>query len=444
MNKIPKTIKELSQKKFVQDVSVLQVGSFFSLAVSAIGSIVIARLLGAETYGLYALIFAFVGLVSLFMDWGAGYSALTLFPAAYVEKNKKEIKNILSYFVYLSLLIFLTVGLLALIISPILTSWFYQNPEIGQMARLLFLAVLIRILFSMLTLILQSIREIKKLTIIENFNKLIYLILPVSFVLLGYGLWGIVFGHFFSAIIFFIISLLILSRLSKRDNLIPSLSQILRNLKNIRFRKYFGFGLLISVNKNLTNLYTILPVFLLGMFAANTSQTAFFKIASSYLALPLVFMTPISRILIVQLPKSLVYGGKIFKDNFKKASLTSGLIFLLLLIPFVLLAPVLIKFLYGQEFLPAIKLIYVLLLGWVLAGLAVGYGSFFRTLNKMRPLLVINLSIIASGLALFFILNKFFFSPLESAVSLSIYFGFGGILLQTLFVVKYFKKIKND
>ena len=177
------------------------------------------------------------------------------------------------------------------------------------MARLLILAVSIRILFSMLVLVLQSIRKIKKLTIIENINKLVYLILPVSFVLLGYGLWGIVFGHFFSAILFFVISFFIFGRLAKSDELIPSLVQILGNLKNVKFKKYFGFGILISLSKNLVNLYTILPIFLLGMFALTNSQTAFFKIANSYLALSIVFMTPISRILIVQLPKSLVYGG---------------------------------------------------------------------------------------------------------------------------------------
>src|SRR3989338_2275180 len=437
-----KTIKNLSQKRFIRDVSILQFCSFFSLGISALTSIIFARLLGSDNYGLYALIFSFVSLTEIFMDLGADYTALTLLPAAYARKDRVEIKNILSYFFYISLFISLTIGVLILLISPLLTDWLYHQEGIGRLARYVILAVMVRTLFFILTLTLQSIRKIKSLTVIENLNKFTYLLFPVSLVLLGYGLFGIVFGHFISALIFSIVSLFLFHYLTKNNELLPSMIEIIKNFKKINFKKYLQFGFLVSLNKNLDKLYAGLPLIFLGMFTSAVSQIAYFKIATGYLSLPIVFLTAISRVLMVQLSQSLAYGGKIFKENFKKAAWGSGLLFIFLLIPFIIFASFLISLLYGEEYLPAIKLVYILSLGFLMSGFSVGYSAFFRILDKMKVLLFLNLAVILSGVLLFFIFLNFI-SPLESAVMLFIYFGSGEKIIRSLFIVRHLKRIKD-
>lgn len=436
-------IKELIRKKFIQDVSVLQGGLFVSMSISAITSIIFARLLGADNYGLYALIFSFVGLASILMDMGEGYAILTLLPAAYVKKDKQEIKNLLGYFIYVSLMISSVIGIIIILLAPFLSNLLYHRPEVGRFARYIFLALIIKILFSLLTLVLQSIRRIKSLTLVENFNKLAYLIIPVIFVLLGYGIWGIVFGHLVSAILFFMLSFLAYGYLVKKDKLLPSLMEILANFKNIRFWKYFKFSIFISVNKNLGNLYSLFPITFLGMFVVVNSQIAYFKIANGYLGLSLIFMTAISRILLVQLPKSLVYGKEIFKENLKKVSLIAGSIYIFILLIFLIFARFLVVIFYGQEYLPVVRLVYVLSLSYALLGFGVGYSSFFRTLDKLKALLLINLSVLISGILVFFIFFNFF-SPLESAIILAIYFSTATVAGQGWYIIRYFKKETNE
>src|SRR3989344_4518788 len=382
-----KTIKNLSQKRFIRDVSILQFGSFFSLGISALTSIIFARLLGSDNYGLYALIFSFVSLAEIFMDLGADYTALTLLPAAYARKDRVEIKNILSYFFYISLFISLTIGVLILLISPLLTDWLYHQEGIGRLARYVILAVMVRTLFSIVTLFLF---------------------------------------HY----------------LTKNNELLPSMIEIIKNFKKINFKKYLQFGFLVSLNKNLDKLYAGLPLIFLGMFTSAVSQIAYFKIATGYLSLPIVFLTAISRVLMVQLSQSLAYGGKIFKENFKKAAWGSGLLFIFLLIPFIIFASFLISLLYGEEYLPAIKLVYILSLGFLMSGFSVGYSAFFRILDKMKVLLFLNLAVILSGVLLFFIFLNFI-SPLESAVMLFIYFGSGEKIIRSLFIVRHLKRIKD-
>lgn len=432
-------IKGLSQRRFIRDVFTLQCGSFISTVLSAITSIIFARLLGAENYGLYALIFSFVGLTGIFMDMGAGYAVLTLLPIAYAKKDKTEIRNILSYFIYTSLIIFFTIGLIFLLFSPYFTKLLYQRPQIGQFARYIIFAVMLRIIFSLLTLVLQSIRRIKFLTAAENADKFIYLAIPALFVFLGYGLWGIVFGHLVSAALLLFASWLVFSYLTRKDKLLPSLSEILSKFPKSGFWRYFKFGFFISINRNLGALYSLLPITFLGMFAATASQIAYFKIAVGYLGLSAMFMTAIARILLVQLPKSLVYGKETFKNDFKKVSLIAGFGFLALLLFFLLAARYMVVFFYGEQYLPAIKLIYILSFGSLMVGFAVGYSSFFRTLDKLKPLFWINLIVLASGAVLFFVFYNFT-SPLRSTILLSIYLDLGTGIFQGLYILRYFKK----
>jgi len=96
--------KDFIKISFVQDVGTLETGKILSILLSAIGSIILARLLQPESYGVYGLIFAFVGLVGIFMNWGGVFASLTLLSGAYAKKDKQEVKNILTYFVKITLL----------------------------------------------------------------------------------------------------------------------------------------------------------------------------------------------------------------------------------------------------------------------------------------------------------------------------------------------------
>jgi O-antigen/teichoic acid export membrane protein len=435
-------IIDLSKKSFIRDTSILQLGSFVSFGISAFSSIIIARLLGSDNYGIYALVFSFASLVGIFMNVGVSYTVLTLLPAAYTKKDKLEITNILGYCFYITVAIFFTVGIVILILSPFVAQLMYQDSEIGRMSRYLVAMSTVNVVFFIVTFILQSVRKIKSLAVFENFNKLVYLIIPILLLFFGFGVQGIVWGYLISSVLIFIISLFYLEYLSFHDPLLPSALPLLKSWRQINFWRYFKFGFLIAVDKNLNNLYSILPVTLLGILAVSTSQVAYFKIAIGYLALPTLFLTSIARILTVQLPKSLIYGKRVFKDNFKESSLVSGFLFIILLVPFLLFATPLIKLLYGQEYLPAVKLVYICSAGYLLFGFTVGFSSFFRTLNKLRAFIVIDFLMILTGLLLFLIISNFL-SPLRSIIILFVYFNIGVATVQGLLIIKYFKSLDN-
>ena len=167
-------IRNLFKKRFIKDTIVLQFASVFSTGLSFIASVVFARTLGVEGYSAYALIFAFVGIVGIFMNIGTNQSALTLLSEAYAQKDRDKARNILTYYVQVTGTVLLVVGFSIILISPFLTKFFYGDSTIGQLARVIILVDIIKIFFGMYIIVLQVIRQIKILAVIENINKVFY------------------------------------------------------------------------------------------------------------------------------------------------------------------------------------------------------------------------------------------------------------------------------
>jgi len=440
--KIVSGFKNFIKISFVRDVGILQTGKFFSVFLSVIGSIALARLLQPELYGIYGLVFAFVGLVGIFTDWGGSYASLTLLAEAYAQKDKEAIKNILTYFVKITLLAIGILGILSIVFAPFLTDLIYQNSQVGQWARIILVAVFIGIFYNLLVIVLQSLRKIKKLTILESINKVAYLVFPVGLLWMGFGLAGVIWGHFISSFIFLILSFLIYSSLAQKKEYLPSFKEIFSNFGKIKINKYFKFGFLIALDKNIGRLIAFLPVLILG-YLTSPAEIGYFKIALGYITIPTLVLGPISRLLMVQLPKSKSYGLDILKRHFFKTTLYSGAIATLMLIPFVVLAPFLINLFYGREYSPSIQLVYYLAIMTILSGLGVGISSFYRTVNRMKT----SIAIISAQTVFFVFLTFFSVKIFTFLTAISLSFALSALfatILQFLIIKSIFKNYEKD
>lgn len=438
MQKIKKYLKKISQSNFVKDTAILQMGTFFSTGLTFLASIAYARFLGPENYGKYVLIFAFVSLIQIFMHLGADYAVLTLLSEAWTKKDKQEIKNLIIFFFKVTLIVSLTIGILAIIFSPIIADSIYNNSYIGILARWILLACMLKVMFSLLIIILQVARKIKHLTIIENINKIIYILVPVAFVVLfKFGLPGIVWGHLVSSIIFLIFSIYFYNLLLKKTDLLPNFKEIFLGLKSVSIKKYFKFGFTIAVDKNLASLYSVLPLFFLGMFV-NDAEVSYFKIAFSYLGLALIFLKPISRLLMVQFPKSKTYGKKELKKHFYKSTLYSVLMVCVIILPMLLLSRYLVDFFYGIKYLPSVKIIYILWPYVIFSAFGVGLSSMFRALNKMRIAITANLIVLILTTPLIYLAIKTY-GLIGMAISV-IFWTIVPIFILLIYFYNYFKK----
>ncbi|MCR4283787.1 MAG: oligosaccharide flippase family protein [Parcubacteria group bacterium] len=404
MKKLSERIKILPKVSFVRDTAVMQIGNGFSTFINVLASVAFARILLPEKYGIYSLVFALAGLFALFMNLGADRATLILFAEAYQKKDKKEVLNIFVYFLKISLIVSLGVWGLAIIIAPIVSIYMYGAPYVGELVRIIILANILGIFYEMVSIILQVMRKIKGYVFFDNVKNLLRILFGFAFIF-SLGVFGLMVGYLLASAIAMVLAIFIYSHLRKKYDLLPSFREIAANWKKVYIKNYFRFGFLIAINQNVSRLYGILPVLLLSLFYP-TETVGYFNIAMKYVSLPLVFLSPVSQLLAVRLPQLKAEKNPLFARNFFKASIMSGAIALLLIIPAIILAPFLVELFYGKEYIESIKVIYWLSPFTILSGLAVGIGPLFRTLNKMKEVIMINSLVIILGLLPGFYLIK--------------------------------------
>src|SRR3989304_10185528 len=99
-----KKLSDLSKIKFIRDTFILQGGTAATIGLSAITSILLARVLKPSGYGTYGLVFSIYGFISILGDVGVWYSTLNRFSKAYARGDRKEAIERLAFFIKISII----------------------------------------------------------------------------------------------------------------------------------------------------------------------------------------------------------------------------------------------------------------------------------------------------------------------------------------------------
>ena len=385
----------------------MQVGTIFSTLVSIAASILLARILLPDQYGTYRIVFSFAGIILLFLSWGVENATPIILSEEYSKQNKAEIKNVITYFFKTNFYI-LILSLLAIVVAPFLSELVYGLKEIGYLSRIVILTSVMTVFVNLINIIFQIKRKVSAAVIFDFSKELLRVILSLAALFLGLEVAGVLKGQLLAALLAVLAMIIIYAKYFSKDKLLPKPKEIIANFRAVKIRKYFSFGMFISFDKNVSALYSLLPIFFLGIFYPS-EQVAYLNIALKYITLPLILLAPISRLLDIRLPQMTAESdiGKL-KRSFYKVSTISGIIVFVLAIFALFLAPFLIKLFYGENYAESVSLIYYLVPLPILSGFAVGIGSLFRVLNKLKAALVINGAIVVLGVAPVYLSIKIF------------------------------------
>ncbi len=382
-------IKLLSAKKFVRDYFVLQGGSFLSLGLTILASVVYARILASDLYGRYALIFSLAAFLGIFTDIGLTPALTTLLARAYALKDREAIADLFAYYFKASLYFGVGVRAILVVLAPFIGMFFYGDVLLGVYTAVVLMADAAGFLFGSLVLTLQMIRNITVLAAVENLQKILTKALPAFFVLVSLRLWGVVLGYLVSILALALFAVWCYERIRRQDPLIPSCAVIRARWRAVPLSRHFSFGFLIALEKNMAKLSNTIPTLFTGLFLS-PSAVGFFRIAFAYITSPAYLLTPISRLLNMQLPKSEIVSRSVFIRHFYQTTAVAFLIAAPLVIALFFAAPVLIPFFYGTDFTTSVRIARPLALLAVLMSFGVGFSALYRTLNKVRAALYLN------------------------------------------------------
>jgi len=413
---------------FVRDVATMQVGRVIGMFSSFLASILYARFLGIGGYGQYAVVLAFTGTLGVLTNLGQQATLTTFLAEAYGRKDKEGMRIASHYYVSISVLAAFVL-LVMMIIAPLVTDALYQKPEIGMLARLVFLSSLLEFPFSYVAISLQVVREIRMLTIAENAKVVVQLGLAVLLLIMGFGVAGILAGSAIGASVFALLSFVLYPMVRKKHNL-PSFGGMLKKADTSKLWKHWKDGFWIAIDKNIGNLYPTIFLFVLSMIT-NQSVIGLLRLAFKLADLPASFvLNSVSRLSGSVLPSVAGRGADVLRSTIRKLVTHSAGAMALATIGALVCVPVFLPIVYGENFRVAVYPFVII----VIMQMSYAFHSFatpiLRMYSKIYYATILNVITMSATVSILLIGNSLTGKP-----TWSLYAALGLFHTMTLLII---------
>ena len=166
-------------------------GTMFTALAGYLFKLYVARMLGAEALGIFALGMTFVGFLGVFAALGLPQSAVR-FVALYNASNRHEdLRTFLTR--ALGLLFLANICLVALLVvaGPWVSAHLYHTPEIAPFLPMFAALLMLGALTNFFGQVLQGYKDVSRRTIITNFvGTPVMMLISIVLIATGYGLRG--------------------------------------------------------------------------------------------------------------------------------------------------------------------------------------------------------------------------------------------------------------
>ncbi|GIU68461.1 MAG: polysaccharide biosynthesis protein [Candidatus Pacearchaeota archaeon] len=394
---------------------------FSTIFIGKIGSliftIIIARLLMPELFGLYNLALATILLFTAISNLGIGETLIRFVSKSLGEKNKKKAKAYLVYFGKIK--IFLTfIAILILVFSAkFISETHYQKPLfLSLIAGSLYI-----LFFEIVTFfgfILQASNDFKGIfhkEIIFQISKIILVPLIVLFslkyslpneIILFYLILGLTFSYFITAVFMFFVSF-------KRVNFIKTKKEKLNSRQTKQANRFLSMTAFLILSGMF---FSYIDKIMLGRFVSvefigyYSAALGLVGALSSLIGFGGVLLPIFSRI-----------KDKKLEQSMKKSIRIVLILGILLFIFTLLFAPLIILIAYGSNYNPSTNILRLLSLLIIILPLIGIYSSYFTSQGK--PQIVVKLLILSTLINV--ILNYFLITSLLEYGGLLATFGAG-------------------
>ncbi len=295
-------------------------GLVASTLISAVGTIIIARLLGADNMGLYTVVLAAPNLIAIFRDWGINV-AMVRYSAQYNSEN--DITKIRSVFVS-GLLFEIILGLILSVVSYVLSGFLatsFNRPAIAPLIQIASFFILASALINAATAAFTGMETMHLNSILLIVQSIAKTALILALVLLGLGTLGAVTGFTIAVVVAGLTGVfLMLTIYRSLPKPAESKLEIIATIKTM-----FKYGLPISIGTILVGFLTQFYSYILAIYVSNNAAIGNYSVALNFVVLITFFATPITTMLFpafskLDAQKDKALFGNIFQYSVKYAS----------------------------------------------------------------------------------------------------------------------------
>lgn len=323
-------------------------------AVQFAVTIVLARLLAPDDYGVIAITAVFIAFSHLFVDCGLG--------SALIRKNDRT-NNDFSTVFWTNLALALVCYSVLFVLAPFVADY-YSMPSLSAILRVLGLNLIINSLYAIHVTRLTANVEFSLQAKVATSSCIVSGALGIALACLGYGAWALV-GQSVSAAVFSGVMYWLFAKWR------PAFM-----FSRASFRELFGFGSKIMASNFLHTVYTNISPLIIGR-KYSASDLGFYSRADGIAAMPGgVFQSTLGRVVYPVLSSIQDDEARLRSAYTKYLRLTVSLVAPTMLFLAAFAEP-LITVLIGDKWLPCVPYLQLLALAWL-----------------VDPIIVVNLNIL--------------------------------------------------
>jgi O-antigen/teichoic acid export membrane protein len=370
------------------------------LVIAFVLGIVLARSLGTESYGIYAYLVWFLGIIAVITNLGFGEMTRRFVPEAIGRQSTLEPAG----FVQLTL-IFRVVAALVVSVVVIISSGYWARMSGGSANQILFIIIALTVWPQVLQMALtNSFKGFQRFEYVLYMSLAMYplrLILVIVFMALGFGVLEVLIVNITTLALGVLVGFFLLGRLMSLKSLFsPSLLSSDARKRALRYALTLTGVLVLTYLVN-----NQMVVFFIGLFCP-VEEVGFFHLA--FRMSSLVKLLPMT-LAFTLLPAVAEQFGKGEVEKIKKIYLTSSRYLMIVALPLavggIILAESIIILLYGVEYGPTIIIFQVICLPVAIFNIANAGDSVIRGINRPGFILktLVVFSILKIGLSLWLI-----------------------------------------
>ena len=409
-------------------------GIVLSTVISALGVIVLARVLQPDNYGLYTIALAAPNLIGTFRDWGMD-SAMIRYTAQYsAEERHERVRNILLAGLVFEIIMGTALSFVSFLLSGFVANDIFKRP-ITALIQISSFTILASAFLNAASATFTGREEMRPNSVTIVVGALFRSILAPVLVYVGFGVSGAVVGYtsglMGGALVGVLLMTLVYTSL-KDKNLQAEGTKVWQTMKFM-----LQYGLPLSFSTIFTNFLLTFYNFIIAIYASN-AVIGNYAVANNFTVILTFFATPITTMLFPAFSK--LHGEKdreTLKIVFKSSVKYSALLVIPPTVAVMALAAPFVSAVFGARYESAPLFLTLMAVTYLLT--AFGQLSTFSLISgqgKTRFYLILAIINAAAGVVLAVLLVPTF--GVIGLITTMIFDGVPGLAISLLWIKRHY------
>jgi O-antigen/teichoic acid export membrane protein len=269
-------------------------GLVISTIIQSVGTIFIARILGSDEYGIYAIALIAPTLIATLRDWGINSAMIRCGAQCRAEGRETEIRSIYTSGLIFEIALGLILSLVSFSISGYVATAVFNRPTVAPLIEIASFSILAGGLVNAASAVFTGVEKMELNSVMIVFQSIVKTIIMITLVILGLGTTGATIGYTAGLAAAGLIGLLLIGIVYKN---LPK-SKITRADIKTYIKSMFEYGMPISLSAILGSIQTQFYAILLPIYyTKDNSVIGNYGIASNFVILIAFVATPITTML---------------------------------------------------------------------------------------------------------------------------------------------------